>query len=156
MFQGGCNERGMWSILLYNFINMWCEGQRNKMTKKHYYYYCFQTQSTCRRGSCPFCASTHNYTTRQPPTILNHSPLTMIGRQIGATEKIDKLFSRSSPKEFTKLFYDHCCVLPNHIPRRSLFMSITLHAKWTRACYILLMMEMVETCKKLKVTTIGC
>lgn len=57
----------------------------------------------------------------------------MIGRQIGATEKIDKLFCRSSPKEFTKLFYDHCCVLPNHIPRRSLFLFIILHAKWTRA-----------------------
>lgn len=146
MFQGGCNERGMWSILLYNFINMWCEGQRNKVTKKHYYYYCSKPS---QRVVAVRVLSV------RPPTILNHPPLTMIGRQIGATEKIDKLFCRSSPKEFTKLFYDHCCVLPNHIPRLS---SCPLHytPNGLELCYILLMMEMVEACKKLKVTTIGC
>lgn len=32
----------------------------------------------------------------------------------------------SSPKEFTKLFYDHCCVLPNHIPCLSVLVHVTL------------------------------
>lgn len=53
------------------------------MTKKHYYYYCFKPSL---RVVAVRVLSVRPPTTT-PPTILNHSPLTMIGRQIGATEK---------------------------------------------------------------------
>lgn len=137
IFQEGCSQRGMWSVLLYNFIiNMCCEGQRNKMTKKQYYYYC--SKPSLRVVAVRVLSVRPPTTIRHPSTTHNTQPLSTNhdwpSNRCHRKKSINSSVGGSSPKEFTKLFYDHCCVLPNHIPRLSLFLSM-LHcvANWTRA-----------------------
>lgn len=121
------------------------------MTKKHYYYYC--SKPSLRVVAVRVLSVRPPTTIRHPSTTHNTQPLSTNhdwpSNRCHRKKSINSsVGGGSSPKEFTKLFYDHCCVLPNHIPRLSVLVHVTLCG--LELCYIILMMVMVGNLRKVE------